>query len=191
MMRNMVGTHLRTSAWILSSIWASPAGHDSVELEPPMMRVRQSTEFGQSTAVDLQPVPPKFDTATATEMLIEAHNRIRKREKLSTLEPSRRLQEAALVQANDMAKTGKMSHTGSDGSSLSDRVSDQGYRYRRIGENVAFGNFSIDEVMEGWMKSEVHRKNILGSYSQIGAAVALGKDGTPFWCVTFGIPRRK
>ena len=191
MMRNMVGTHLRTSAWILSSIWAAPSGHDSVEAEPLRMRIGQSAEIDRLAVLGSQPVRPKFDTATATEMLIEAHNRIRKRERLSTLEPSRRLQEAALVQARDMAKTGKMSHTGNDGSSISDRAAARGYAYRRIGENVAFGDFSIDQVMDGWMKSEVHRKNILGGFTQIGAAVAHGKDGTPFWCVTFGLPKRK
>jgi uncharacterized protein YkwD len=41
------------------------------------------------------------------------------------------------------------------------------------------------------MNSEIHRHNILGSFSQIGAAIALDEKGTPYWCITFGLPRRK
>jgi uncharacterized protein YkwD len=45
--------------------------------------------------------------------------------------------------------------------------------------------------MKGWMNSPTHKANILGSFTQIGAAYATASDGTPFWCVTFGLPARR
>jgi uncharacterized protein YkwD len=147
----------------------------------------------QSAEVD-RPEPgakPKLDLETVAEKLIEGHNRLRKEEKLPSLSPSKKLQAAAEVQARDMAERSKMSHEGADGSTLADRIKTQRYDYRRIGENVAYGQYTIDQVMKGWMDSDVHRKNILGSFSQIGAAVVLDEEGVPYWCVTFGLPRRK
>jgi uncharacterized protein YkwD len=63
-----------------------------------------------------------------------------------------------------------------------------GYAYQRAGENVACGQRSVAEVMSGWMRSPGHRKNILGKYTEIGAACAIDTAGTPYWCVTFGTP---
>jgi uncharacterized protein YkwD len=79
-----------------------------------------------------------------------------------------------------------MSHRGSDGSSPFDRISRQGYRYRAAAEYVAFGFDDIESVMDGWMKSPGHRRNILGSFSEIGVGRAVAKDGASYWCATFG-----
>lgn len=110
---------------------------------------------------------------------------------MHSLEPSKKLQAAAEVHVRDMAARHKMAHEGSDGSTPSQRVEHQGYRLRRCGENVAFGVQTCDAVMKGWMNSPPHKKNILGNFSQIGAAYATAADGTPFWCVTFGLPTRR
>ncbi len=31
-------------------------------------------------------------------------------------------------------------------------------------------------------------RDILGGFSQVGLGYATDKDGTPYWCVTFGLP---
>jgi uncharacterized protein YkwD len=46
-------------------------------------------------------------------------------------------------------------------------------------------------LMKGWMESPHHKRNILGSYSQIGVACAIDVDGKRYWCVTFGLPARR
>ena len=81
-----------------------------------------------------------------------------------------------------------MSHEGSDQSSPFDRLKHLGYRFRGAAENVAYGQTSVDEAMRSWMNSRSHRRNILGEFTEIGAAVAYAKDGTPYWCVEFGRP---
>ena len=135
--------------------------------------------------------PPVLDPARVTEELVVLHNRVRAGAKLHSLEPSKKLQAAAEEHVRDMAARHKMTHEGSDGTTPAARISNQGYRLRRCGENVAFGVKTCEAVMKGWMKSPPHKANILGNFSQIGAAYAIAADGTPFWCVTFGLPARR
>jgi uncharacterized protein YkwD len=132
-----------------------------------------------------------LDPEQVTEELLALHNRIRSTENLGRLEMSKKLQAAAQEHARDMADRHKMTHTGSDGSTPSSRISDQGYRMRRCAENIAFGPKTCEAVVKGWMNSPKHRANVLGNFTQIGAACAIAPDGTPFWCVTFGFPTRR
>jgi len=133
----------------------------------------------------------EFDPKTACADVVKAHNRVRADAKLPALAVSNKLQEAARLHAQDMAAHDKMTHKGSDGSSSIDRITAQGYSYRRAGENVAAGRFTIDGLMKGWMDSPPHKRNILGSFSQIGVAYATAENGKRYWCVTFGLPARR
>jgi uncharacterized protein YkwD len=133
----------------------------------------------------------KLDQTNVREKLIAAHNQIRAEAKLAALAVSNKLQTAAEQHARDMAERRKMTHEGSDGSSPLDRIKAQGYNYRRAAENIAAGRYTLDRLMNGWMESPPHKKNILGSFSQIGAACAIAEDGKRYWCVTFGLPARR
>jgi uncharacterized protein YkwD len=123
----------------------------------------------------------------ATELL-ERHNRERAEAKKPPLALDAKLTAAARVHARDMAEHGKMSHEGSDGSTPAQRIERQGYHGRKSGENVAFGQPAAEAVMTSWMNSPHHRENILGDYSEMGAARVEDADGNPYWCVTFGLP---
>ncbi len=90
-----------------------------------------------------------------------------------------------------MAIHKKMSHIGSKGSTSIDRIKATGYDYLRAGENVAFGRYSTDELMKGWLDSPSHKRNIVGAFSQIGVGCATAEDGKRYWCVTFGLPIRR
>lgn len=80
-----------------------------------------------------------------------------------------------------------MSHKGSDGSDMSDRIRKQGYRYRHAGENVAYGQKSAEQVFAAWMKSRGHRKNILNPIVRnMGLYVTRGRDGRLYWTQVFG-----
>ncbi len=133
----------------------------------------------------------EFDSKAACEEVIQAHNRLRTEAKLPPLAVNKKLQAAAERHAKDMASMGKMTHKGSDGSSSIRRIVAKGYNYRRAGENVAAGYFTVDGLMKGWMDSPPHKRNILGSFSQIGVACATGEKGKRYWCVTFGLPARR
>jgi uncharacterized protein YkwD len=123
--------------------------------------------------------------------LVAAHNREREAAKLPPLAPNAKLTAAALGHARDMAEHSKLSHDGSDGSKFNERIERQGYHGRRMAENVAAGQQDVEGVMRAWMDSPHHRQNILGPYDEIGLARADSEDGTPYWCVTFGLSRHR
>jgi len=124
----------------------------------------------------------------AAAALLAAHNRERKKEGRRPLTLSAKLCEAAAVHAKDMALHQMQDHTGSDGSTIADRVKRKGYVYVRIGENIAWGQHTVDEVMNTWMTSPPHRENLLADFTEMGAARADDADGEPYWCVDFGVP---
>jgi uncharacterized protein YkwD len=137
------------------------------------------------------PGPAASGEETATDpvavALLEAHNRKRAEADLPPLALNAKLTAAAVVHARDMAEHQKMAHEGSDDSKPSDRIERQGYHGRGTGENVAFGQRTVEKVMTAWMNSPHHRENILGDFSEMGAARAEDKEGAPYWCVTFGL----
>ena len=128
------------------------------------------------------PIDPTIDA------LLAAHNRERNKEHVAPLKLSHPLCESAAVHARDMAEHQKLEHTGSDGSTVADRVKRKGYAYVRVGENIAEGQKSVERVMTAWMNSPGHRANILAAFTEMGAAQAEGDNGDHFWCVNFGIP---
>lgn len=54
-------------------------------------------------------------------------------------------------------------------------------------ENVARGQISAKEVVNGWLNSPGHRKNIEGNYNLSGIGVVAGKNGELFFTHIFGL----
>lgn len=101
---------------------------------------------------------------------------------------------AALAHSSDMARQSYFSHQGRDGREVSDRAKHAGYRYLGIGENIAAGQKSADEVMAGWLASPGHCANIMDRwFTEMGSAYALGGGGRdnnhPYWTQVFGTPK--
>jgi uncharacterized protein YkwD len=73
--------------------------------------------------------------------------------------------------AADLAARNELSHTGANGSKLPDRVKQQGYTYRRVGENVIRSPFGVQSAMKSWLKSPGHCANIMApNFTEFGAA---------------------
>lgn len=142
-----------------------------------------ATNPGQQTPGDKD---PPIDPVMAA--LVEAHNKIRTEAKLPPLKVNPQLMLAALDHARDMAEHNNLSHTGSDGSDVAKRVKKRGYRYQEIGENIADGQVTVEEVMNTWMNSPPHKENILGDFSEVGVAAVPDGSGRKYWCVDFGRP---
>jgi uncharacterized protein YkwD len=99
-----------------------------------------------------------------------------------------RLMVAARVHSRNMAAQEKMAHE-LDGKNFDSRVKAEGYEMRAGGENVAAGQRTAAEAVEGWIGSEGHRKNMLnGDYEDVGVGVAEGKDGKRYWTQVFASP---
>jgi len=85
---------------------------------------------------------------------------------------------AAYLHSEDMALNNLFSHTGSDGSSPGQRFSRQGYPWRMYGENIAVGYPTVSSVLQGWLGSEGHCRNVMNpAFTEIGAGYAIGPFG--------------
>ena len=78
-----------------------------------------------------------------------------------TLAVDAQLQAAAQAHACDMSVKGYFSHRGKDGSKPKRRLQRQGCRAGLVAENIAVGQSSPQDLMNSWMSSPGHRKNIL------------------------------
>jgi len=97
------------------------------------------------------------------------------------------LEHSAAGHAWDMSNNNYFSHTSKDGRTMEDRIVFAGYYFNgyksfMVGENIAFGQPTIDVVMDGWMKSEGHCKNIMNpKFKEVGVA-----ENHKYWVQDFG-----
>lgn len=136
------------------------------------------------------PPPPKPEPTEQKKLeqaLFEAHNAKRKEhgKQPFTLDP--KLLECARKHSAYQAEHGQMGHFLGDGSPFK-RIQEAGYNYSNAGENVAWNQQNVDEVMTSWMWSPGHRWNILGNYTQVGCSMVKGKNDDPYWTACFGTP---
>lgn len=100
------------------------------------------------------------------------------------------LGDAALAHSQDMAAQRYLSHQGKDGRAVADRALQAGYRWRAVGENIASGQESADDVVAGWLASPGHCANIMSNtFSDMGAAYAIhgaGRRARVYWTQVFG-----
>jgi uncharacterized protein YkwD len=138
------------------------------------------------------PVPPPAPAPApgdkAAELLAE-HNARRAEAGLPPFVPSAKVRAAAQGHAMTMASLGRMEHAGIGDGDPGSRLRGVGYAFRTAGENIAWGQRSVAEVMRSWMASDGHRANILSpSFTEAGFAMARGADGSAWWCAVFGSP---
>jgi uncharacterized protein YkwD len=134
----------------------------------------------------------KFELSADEKKLLELTNAEREKEKLQPLKPNPLLVQAARAHAANMAKQEKLEHV-LDGKTPAQRVRATGYVYTEVAENISWGEgVSLQEVMRGWMKSPLHRDNILKpGFREIGLAAFRSPKGE-LWCVqVFGTPRKQ
>jgi uncharacterized protein YkwD len=114
----------------------------------------------------------------------------RSRRSLPLLAPSVVLDRVAQAHADDMLRRSYYGHKSPDGETVRERALAGGYPLRFVGENIARGQSTIDEVMDGWMASDEHRLNILSKvFTEAGFGLAIGRNKRGFqviWVQVFG-----
>ncbi len=121
--------------------------------------------------------------------VVTATNAERAKHRLPPLTADARLAAAAQAHSADMVARGFFAHEDPGGRGPSDRVLAAGYRYSVVAENIAAGQRTAAEVVEGWMNSPGHRKNILRrEVTQIGVGTAIGGSFGIHWTQVFGTP---
>ncbi len=70
-----------------------------------------------------------------------------------------------------------------------ERAIEAGYVFRIIGENLAGGQRTADEVVADWMASPGHRDNILAPHwTETGVGIRTGGHFGVYWVQMFGLP---
>ena len=92
------------------------------------------------------------------------------------------LARAAYDHSVDMNQNNYFSHTSQTGSNAGQRITATGYNWTSYGENIAKGPSTEQAVMNGWLSSEDHCKNIMNAgFKEMG----VGRDGI-YWTQVFG-----
>jgi len=102
------------------------------------------------------------------------------------------LEAAAEAHALDMAERDYFEHAGADGSTPAERVGRTGYRWRVVGENLAAGPTTAEDVVAGWLASPHHCANMMdGRFTEMGLAYAVDRRSTSgiYWAQVFGTPK--
>ena len=101
------------------------------------------------------------------------------------------LDDVASGHATDMAQKNYFEHVDPTGQSPADRVRAVGYQEKLVGENIAFGPKSVEEVVQGWLDSPGHCENIMDPrFAEMGIGLAEGhaKHGL-YWVQVLVQPR--
>jgi uncharacterized protein YkwD len=109
----------------------------------------------------------------------------------SPLQLSATLDAVAAAHANDMARHDYFEHVDREGRSPADRLRATGYQERLVGENIAYGPKSADEVVAGWLHSPGHCENIMDPrFVEMGLALAPGQGARrgQYWDQEFAQP---
>lgn len=133
------------------------------------------------------------DRETVIGGMLDRLNVERRKARLHPLRLHPELSRAAQRHAEDMLARSFYGHETPQGRTPLERIQSTGYAPSTVAENIARGQFSVDEVMEGWMDSKVHRVNILGrSFTEAGLGFAAGINETGptiLWVQVFAAPR--
>jgi uncharacterized protein YkwD len=101
------------------------------------------------------------------------------------------LANVALGHAADMAEHDYFEHRDLVGQSPADRVRAVGYREKLVGENIAYGPKSVEEVVQGWLDSPGHCENIMDPrFFSAGLGVVQGRTGRHglYWVLDLAQP---
>lgn len=127
---------------------------------------------------------PRPQEPLSKDAIINLTNEARATEGLTVLEENSLLDAIAEARAKDILDKQYFGHVSPTGEAASHVAQKVGYRYRMIAENLAAGAFSTNsKIVECWMQSPGHRKNILSSQMrEMGASVVKGRfNGAETW----------
>lgn len=121
--------------------------------------------------------------------VLDLINKERIANSLPPLAWNQKVADMARQHSKDMSWNNYFNHRGLDGKMVTDRAEAFGINWQMIGENIAMvGGFSdpIQHVVEGWMNSPGHRKNILEPrWKESGIGIFINSNGTYYFTQVF------
>lgn len=168
---------LRRSPLMEGMVPVSPNSSFNSELETPQLSGRSAR-----SSAPTNPAPASAGFSDFERQVVELTNQERTRRGLAPLTLNLDLNDAAEKHSQDMATKNYFSHQGLDGAQPWDRMRSEGYTYSRAAENIAFGQTTPQQVVNDWMNSPGHQRNILDpNLKDIGVGYYNG-----YWTQNFG-----
>lgn len=131
--------------------------------------------LGGCTAIGPAPGVATSPAQLSTAAITAAINGVRKANGRPPLAYNPKLEAAARSQATLMARKDQLSHDL--GVTLRQRVTAAGYD-GAVGENVAGGQRTLEQAIQGWLNSPKHRETLLSTrFTEFGLAVASVDSG--------------
>lgn len=123
--------------------------------------------------------------------VVEMVNEERANQGLAPLSTNAVLADMATSYACEMIEGDFFDHTSPvTGSTVGSRALQAGYYFKKVGENLAGGQTTPEQVMSEWMASPGHKQNILDQdFVEMGTVVRTGGSYGWYWVQEFGLPR--
>ena len=128
------------------------------------------------------------ETLSFEEEVVVLVNAERAKQGLRPLQMNWQVARVARYKSDDMRDNNYFSHTSPLYGSPFDMLKKFNVSYRSAGENIAKGQKTAKAVVNAWMNSEGHRKNIMNSgFTEIGVGYSVGR-GSTYWTQIFITP---
>jgi len=131
-------------------------------------------------------IPLKPDIKSIEQQVIELTNQERAKQGLPALKADWQLSRVARYKSADMRDKGYFSHDSPTYGSPFQMMKSFNVQYTKAAENIAAGQTSAKAVVDAWMNSSGHRKNILDrELTYIGVGYAKGGSYGHYWTQMF------
>ena len=141
--------------------------------------VGTATTTRQSTTT----AAPSVSPAEYRQEVLRLVNIEREKAGRQPLNPDANLNQAAQMRAKEIVSA--FSHTRPDGRDCFTAMKEAGVSYRAAGENIAKGQRTPEQVVDGWMKSDGHRENLLSAdFGRLGVGYHV-ENGRTYWVQLF------
>lgn len=148
-----------------------------------------STRKGRSTVIGVVTVNHVSESSTADvagwqQDMLDQVNAVRAAAGVAPLRLCAPLERSAAAYSRAMADQGFFDHTGPDGSTTGTRVRAQGYEWTVVGENIAYGQLTVAQVVAAWRNSPGHYTNMISpDFTDVGFGKATNPANaqSPLW----------
>lgn len=135
---------------------------------------------------EVQPNTSNNQFVAYQKEVLDLVNKERAKVGASPLKLNAELSKVATEKSQDMINKNYFDHISPIYGSPFDMMKRFGISYKSAAENIAMGQKNPSEVMNSWMNSNGHRKNILSSsYTEIGVGIAKASNGQLYWTQMF------
>jgi len=134
------------------------------------------------SAIENRPKPSAFSSTVNKNVLLKLVNEVRAKgcqcgdtyyNPAPAVSWNSQLEQAAFFHSVDMFQQKYFSHIAPDNSRGGTRIERVGYSWKAYGENIAMGYNNEKAVLQGWIKSPGHCKNLMNkAYTEMGVARA-------------------